>query len=720
MTNRMGDRMNNHMSDTARLDQLCINTLRTLSIDAVQKAQSGHPGTPMGAAPTAYCLWQHFLRYDPNDPEWPNRDRFVLSVGHASALLYSLLHLCGVKGKGVNYQTQDGLAVTMADLQSFRQAGSRCTGHPEYGWTSGVETTTGPLGQGVATSVGMAIAQRWLAATYNRPGNTLFDYKVYALCGDGDMMEGISSEAASLAGHLKLANLCWIYDDNNISIEGSTAITFTEDVGARFEAFGWQVVRVADANDIDALTRCLRAFADTHDRPTLVIVQSHIGYGAPHKQDTKEAHGEPLGADEVRLAKEYFGFDPDMQFAVPEGVQAHFSAHFGQRGTSSHEAWKVQFAAYRAQYRELAGQIERMQRGELPDAWDSALPSFPADAKGLATRDASGKVLNAIAKKMPWLIGGAADLAPSTKTQLNFEFAGEFEPYLIGDEDGTDSNKGAASYGARNLHFGVREHAMCAITSGLCLSKLRAFAASFFIFTDYCRGAIRLSAMMGVPVIYIWTHDSISMGEDGPTHQPVEQLASFRAMPGMLLLRPADANEVVEAWRVVMQLTDRPASLVLSRQALPTLDRSKYASASGVARGAYVLTDATDGNPDVLLLATGSEVALCIAACEQLKTEGIKARVVSMPSWDLFESQSDDYRDSVLPPEVAARVSVEAASPLGWERYVGQRGTIIGMRSFGLSAPGKVAEAHFGFDVAHVVAAAKLQMALHAPKGAAS
>ena len=716
MNDHTGDLMSNRPSDTARLDQLCINTLRTLSIDAVQKAQSGHPGTPMGAAPIAYCLWQHFLRFDPNDPEWPSRDRFVLSVGHASTLLYGLLYLCGVKGKGANYEAQDGLAVTMADLQSFRQTGSRCTGHPEYGWTSGVETTTGPLGQGVATSVGMAIAQRWLAATYNRPGNDLFDYKVYALCGDGDMMEGISSEAASLAGHLKLANLCWIYDDNNISIEGSTAITFTEDVGARFEAYGWQVIRVADANDLDALKRSLFTVAETHDRPALIIVQSHIGYGAPHKQDSEKAHGEPLGAEEVRLAKQFYGLDPDAQFAVPEGVQAHFRAYFGQRGTSSRDAWTVQFAAYRAQYPDQALQIDRMQRGDLPDGWNSALPSFPADAKGLATRDASGKVLNAIAEKMPWLIGGAADLAPSTKTQLNVEFAGEFEPHARNDQDGNDIGKRSASFGGRNLHFGVREHAMCAIASGLCLSKLRAFAASFFIFTDYCRGAIRLSAMMGVPVIYIWTHDSISMGEDGPTHQPVEQLASFRAMPCMMLLRPADANEVVEAWRVVMQLTDRPASLVLSRQALPTLDRSKYASASGVARGAYVLADATDGKPDVMLLASGSEVALCIAAWEQLTVEGIRARVVSMPSWDLFEGQSVEYRDSVLPPEVAARVSVEAAAPLGWERYVGRSGTIIGMRSFGLSAPGKMAEAHFGFDVAHVVAAAKLQLALHAPK----
>lgn len=687
------------MSDDAALDLLCINTLRTLSIDAVQKANSGHPGTPMGAAPVAYCLWQRFLRYDPKDPDWPNRDRFVLSVGHASALLYSLLHLCGVKGKGPHYPAQDSPAVSMADLQSFRQEGSRCTGHPEYAWTSGVETTTGPLGQGVATSVGMAIAQRWLAATYNRPGHDLFDYKVYALCGDGDMMEGVSAEAASLAGHLKLSNLCWIYDDNQISIEGATSITSDEDVGARFEAYGWRILRVADANDLETLTQSLREFNATQDRPTLIVVRSHIGYGAPHKQDTKEAHGEPLGADEVRLAKKFFGFDPDVQFAVPDGVRAHFEAQFGQRGAIARGAWDAIHEAYKAQYPELAAQIDCMERCELPEGWDSDLPAFPADAKGMATRDSSGKVLNAIAKRVPWLLGGAADLSPSTKTALGFEQAGEFK---------------SGNYQGRNFHFGIREHAMCAIASGMTLSRLRAYAATFFIFTDYCRGAVRLGAMMGIPVIYIWTHDSISMGEDGPTHQPVEQLASFRAMPGMTLLRPADANEVVEAWRVVMQMTDRPASLVLSRQALPTLDRIRYASASGVARGAYVLADAANGKPDVLLMASGSEVALCIAAHEQLQSQGIAARVVSMPSWDLFEKQSDEYRDSVLPPSVAARVSVEAASPLGWERYVGREGAIIGMRSFGLSAPGKVAEAHFGFDAAHVVAAAKEQLARHA------
>ncbi|UHD16487.1 transketolase [Thiocapsa bogorovii] len=695
------------------LDLLCINTLRTLAIDQVQKANSGHPGTPMGAAPTAYCLWQRFLRFDPEDAAWPDRDRFVLSVGHASALLYGLLHLCGVKAATSVDATRDGLAVSMADLQSFRQAGSRCTGHPEHGWTTGVETTTGPLGQGVATSVGMAIAQAWLAATYNRPGFTLFDHRVFALAGDGDLMEGISAEAASLAGHLKLGRLCWIYDSNHISIEGSTAITFTEDVGARFAACGWQVLQVVDANDIDATARCLRTFEATCDRPTLIVVQSHIGYGAPHKQDSAAAHGEPLGIEETRGAKAFYGFDPDADFAVPDGVREHFSAHFGQRGTEAHAAWRSCFAAYRAQYPDLADQIDRMQRRELPDAWDTVLPEFEPDAKGLASRDASGRVLNAIAARVPWLLGGAADLAPSTKTPLTFDFAGTFEP-PAGDDIATDMTPVGPA--GRNFHFGIREHAMCAVASGMALSGLRPFAASFFVFTDYCRGAIRLAAMMGLPVIYVWTHDSIAMGEDGPTHQPVEQLASFRAMPGMVTLRPADANEVTEAWRVLMQLRDCPASLVLSRQALPTLDRGRYAGAEGVARGAYVLADAADGRPDVLLLASGSEVSLCIAAYEELLREGIQARVVSMPSWDLFERQDAAYREQVLPEAVAARVSVEAASPLGWDRYVGRHGAIIAMRGFGLSAPGSVVQAHFGFDVAHVLVAARQQLARHGSK----
>ena len=697
-------------SDKAPLDQLCINTLRTLAMDMVQKANSGHPGTPMGAAPTAYCLWQRFLRYDPAHPAWPNRDRFVLSAGHACALLYGLLYLGGVKpseDSGANAAA--GQAVTMADLQSFRQEGSRCTGHPEHGWTTGIETTTGPLGQGVATSVGMAIAQAWLAATYNRPGFTLFDHKVYALASDGDMMEGVSAEAASLAGHLGLGQLCWIYDSNHISIEGSTDLAFTEDVGARFEAYGWRVLHVADANDIEQLTGCLQRFCAAQDLPTLVIVQSHIGYGAPHKQDEKEAHGEPLGVEEVRLTKEFYGFDPDAQFAVPAGVQAHFSAHLGQRGADAYAAWQALHVEYEKQYPDLAQQLADMQKGKLPSGWDAELPIFKPDAKGLATRDAAGKVLNAIAARVPWLLGGAADLAPSTKTHLGFDFAGAFEP--PGTASGDSKTDGPAG---RNFHFGIREHAMCAAASGMALSGLRPFAASFLVFSDYARGAIRLAAMMGLPVTYVWTHDSIGMGEDGPTHQPVEHLASLRAMPGMVLLRPADANEAAEAWRVAMQTTDRPTSLVLSRQALPTLDRSRCASAAGVARGAYVLVDADNGRPDVLLLASGSEVGLCLAAHEQLHSEGIQARVISMPSWDLFERQDEAYRESVLPEAVQARVSVEAASGLGWERYVGRHGAAIAMHSFGLSAPGKVALHHFGFDTAHVVEAARQQLKRHA------
>jgi transketolase len=693
--------------EQAQLDQLCITTLRTLSIDAVQKAQSGHPGTPMDAAPTAYCLWQRFLRYDPNDPDWPNRDRFVLSAGHACALLYSLLYLCGVKAKSASYPPGDRLAVTLDDLMNFRQAGSRCTGHPEYGWTSGVETTTGPLGQGLATSVGMAIAQRWLAATYNRPGYDLFDHNVYALCGDGDMMEGISSEAASLAGHLKLSNLCWIYDDNHITIEGSTALAFTEDVAARFTAYGWHVARVSNANDLALLSEGYQTFLDTHDRPTLIIVQSHIGYGAPHKQDTREAHGEPLGVEEARLAKQFYGCDPDAQFQVPDGVMAHFSTQLGQRGAVAHAAWQRIFAAYRAQYPDLADQIDQMQQRGLPTGWDSALPTFAPDAKGIATRDSSGQVLNAIATHLPWLLGGAADLAPSTKTNLKFEFAGDFQ---------APGQEPSVNYRGRNLHFGIREHAMCAIGSGMSLSKVRPYISSFLIFTDYCRAALRLSAMMQLPLIAIWTHDSISMGEDGPTHQPIEQLASLRAMPGMVVLRPADANEVVEAWRVIIQSKDTPICLVLTRQAVPTLDHSQYASASGVARGAYILADAPDGQPDVLLLATGSEVALCINAYEKLKADGVKARVISMPSWELFENQAQEYRDKILPPAITARVAVEEAAAFGWERYTGFDGTILGLHTFGMSAPLKVVAQHFGFEPEHVVAAAKAQIARHSPR----
>jgi transketolase len=693
------------MPEQKTLDQICIDTLRSLSIDAVEKANSGHPGTPMDAAPTVYCLWQRFLQYDPRDPDWLNRDRFILSAGHASALLYSLLYLAQVKAGAPSYEKKDRLAVTMEDLKNFRQLDSRCTGHPEYGWTSGVETTTGPLGQGAADSVGMAIASFWLAATYNRPDFKVFGYNIYAFCSDGDLMEGVSSEAASLAGHLKLSNLCWIYDDNAITIEGSTNLTFTEDVGARFESYGWEVAHVADANDLDALTNAYRGAIDMRDRPSLIIVHSHIGYGAPHKHDTREAHGEPLGAEEVRLAKEFYGRDPDKQFYVPEGVIEHFHAQLGERGATLHDNWKMLFSDYRARYPDLAEQIDCMQERGLPSGWDGKLPTFPADSKGMATRESSGKVLNAIAANVPWLLGGAADLAPSTKTELKGEFFGDFQ---------APGQPAKGDYRGRNFHFGLREHAMCAIANGLSLSKLRPYAASFLIFSDYCRPAIRLSAMMEIPVIYIWTHDSISLGEDGPTHQPIAHLAYFRASVGLIMFRPADANEVVESWRVIMALHDRPACLVLTRQAVPTLDRSKLAPASGVSRGAYILADPLDGKPDVLLLSTGSEVSLCVTAYDQLKSDGIKARVVSMPSWKLFEEQSEEYREEVLPSHVRARVAVEEASSFGWERYTGMEGCIIGIDRFGLSAPGKAVAKHFGFEPQHIVAAAKDQIARHA------
>ncbi|QBC31851.1 transketolase [Pandoraea sp. XY-2] len=691
------------------LDQLCVDTLRTLSIDAVQKAQSGHPGTPMDAAPTVYCLWQRFLRYDPDHPLWPARDRFVLSNGHACALLYSLLHVCGVKSD----DAADELAVTIDDLKSFRQPGSRCTGHPEYGWTTGVETTTGPLAQGIATSVGMAIAQKWLSATYDRPGFPLFRYNIYALCGDGDMMEGLGAEAASLAGHLKLANLCWIYDDNHITIEGSTRLAFTEDVGARFASYGWHVECVSDANDLTQLSRAYQGFLDTGDAPTLIIAQSHIGYGAPHRQDTREAHGAPLGAAEVRLAKEFFGTDPDKQFDVPDGVTSHLHGGLGRRGRDAHTRWLELFADYRAQYPDLTDALERMQARELPPGWDAPLPAFTATTASLSTRAASGQVLNAIAERVPWLLGGAADLSPSTLTRQTFDVVGDFQ------------NPGAqagGNYRGRNFHFGAREHAMCAIANGMSLSSLRPFVASFLIFSDYCRAALRLGAMMELPLITVWTHDSISLGEDGPTHQPVEQLASLRAMPGMTVLRPADAGEVTEAWRVIMERKRGPVCLVLTRQAVPILDRQRYASAAGVARGAYILVDACKemgiegGTPDVLLLATGSEVALCAAAYDELKRDGIFARVISMPSWEIFESQSLAYRDHILPPSVNARVAVEEASTFGWERYAGHEGAIFGLHTFGKSGPREALARHFGFDVAHIVTAAKAQLMRHGTK----
>src|SRR5262249_16213216 len=623
-----------------------------LAMDAVQAANSGHPGTPMALAPVVYCLWQHFLRFDPQDPIWPNRDRFVLSVGHASMLLYSLLHLTGVKAVSKDYESLGQLSVPLGAIKSFRQLDSRCPGHPEYRWTSGVETTTGPLGQGLANSVGMAIARQWMAGRYNQPGfEDLIDFNIYALCGDGCMMEGVSAEAASLAGHLKLANLCWIYDNNKITIEGNTELTFSDDIATRFIGHGWNVTRVGDANDLDMLARALRTFLKTANRPTLIIVDSHIGWGAPHKQDTSAAHGEPLGEEEIRLAKRNYGWPEDAKFQVPEAVYSHFREGIGRRGKELRDAWFSRIEKYQKYHPELARELYDMQHRRLPEGWDSDLPSFPVDPKGLGTRDSSGKVLNAIAQRVPWLMGGSADLAPSCKTRLTFAGADDFS---------------AENRTGRNLHFGIREHAMAAILNGLALVKVRPYGSGFLIFSDYARAAIRLSALMELPVIHVFTHDSIGVGEVAPTHQPVEQLASLRAIPGLIVLRPADASEVVEAWKLIMQLHHEPAVLILTRQAVPTLDRSKYAPASGLTRGAYVLADAPGGRPDVILLGSGSEVALCIEAYERLCAEGVKARVVSMPSWELFDDQDQEYRDRVLPREVTARVSVEQASTFGW------------------------------------------------------
>jgi transketolase len=674
------------------LDQLCINTIRTLSIDAVQQANSGHPGAPMGLAPVVYSLWQRFLRYDPEAPDWLDRDRFVLSAGHASMLLYSILYLAGVRQMDAHGEVTSDLAVSLDEIKRFRQLGSRTPGHPESHLTTGVETTTGPLGQGAGNSVGMAIAGKWLAAHFNRPGFAIFDYNVYAVCGDGDLMEGVAGEAASLAGHLQLSNLCWIYDNNRVTLDGPAVWSFSEDVMTRFVGYGWNVTRVADANDLRMLARAYETFLKTEDKPTLIVVDSHIGYGSPHKQDSYEAHGEPLGEAEVKLVKQNYGWPEDAKFLVPDGVLAHFREGVGKRGGELRGKWTRLFANYSKQHPDLAEQLTRMQRRELPPNWDKDLPAFPADAKGMASRESSGKVLNALAKNVPWLVGGSADLAKSNKTNLTSPEAGEFF---------------AGEYGGRNIHFGVREHAMGAALSGMALSKLRPFGGTFFNFSDYMRPAIRLAALMEIPVTYVFTHDSIGLGEDGPTHQPVEQLASLRAVPNLLVLRPGDANEVAEAWKLVMQNTHGPTALVLTRQAIPTLDRSKYAPASGTARGGYVLSDPPGGKPDAILIGTGSEVALCLAAQEKLAAEGIKVRVVSMPSWEIFERQDVAYKESVLPSAVSARASVEMGSTLGWERYVGPRGKMIGMHTFGASAPLKALLKKFGFEVDDVAAAVK-------------
>jgi len=676
----------------AELDQLSINTIRTLSIDAVERAKSGHPGTPMALAPLVYSIWNRVMRFDPEDPIWPNRDRFVLSNGHASMLLWSVLHLTETKAVNADYERLGQPSVSLDDIRRFRQIGSKAPGHPEYHWVSGVETTTGPLGQGAATSVGMAIAEKWLADRYNRPGFALFDYNVYVICGDGCLMEGVTAEAASLAGHLGLDNLCWVYDNNHITIEGQTSLAFTEDVATRFLAYGWNVLRVGDANDLDRIQQALGVFRETKRRPTLIILDSHIGYGAPHKRDTAAAHGEPLGAEEVRLAKRSYGWPEDAQFLVPDGVRDHFAAGIGARGAEARKRWTALFEAYRAKYPDLATEIDQMQRRDLPAGWDRDLPVFAPDAKGIAGRDASGKVLNVLAQSIPWFLGGSADLGPSNKTLLTYKGADSFE---------------AGNPSGKMLHFGIREHAMGTIVNGLALSKLRPFGATFFIFSDYARPAMRLSALMELPTIFVFTHDAMGDGEDGPTHQPVEHLASLRAMPGLVTLRPGDANEVVEAYRYVMQLRHQPAVLALSRQPLPTLDRHVYASATGVARGAYVLADPPGGNPEVILIASGSELSLAVEAYGKLRAEGIRARVVSMPSWEIFEHQTQEYRDSVLPPAVKARLAVEQASTFGWERYVGASGHVIGMQTFGASAPLKALQEKFGFEPDRVVASAK-------------
>jgi transketolase len=667
--NTKRDSLADNRADEDRLDRLCIDTIRTLAIDAVQKANSGHAGTPMAMAPVVYTLWQQFLRYDPADPHWPNRDRFVLSCGHASMLLYSLLHLAGVRAD------DGGPAVSLDDIKHFRQLNSRTPGHPEYHMTSGVETTTGPLGQGCGNSVGMAMGGRWLADKFNTPATTLFDYDVYVLCSDGDMMEGVASEAASLAGHLKLSNLCWIYDSNTITIEGHTDLAFNENVGERFHAYGWNVLHVDNAEDRDALVRALNAFRKTDDRPTMIVVNSVIGYGAPHKQGTAAAHSDALGEEEVRLAKRAYGWPEDASFLVPDGVRERFAEGIGKRGAEINKAWRKVRQDFAKQNAKRAEELDTLLAGKLPQGWEDALPSFKTDPKGMATRESSGKVLNAIAERIPWLLGGSADLAPSNKTKLGFDGAGTLQP---------------GSPGGRNLHFGVREHGMGAVCNGLALSGLRPFGATFLVFSDYMRPAIRLAALMELPLFHIFTHDSIGVGEDGPTHQPVEQLLALRAIPGLLVLRPA--------------------CLVLSRQGLPTFDRERYASAAGVARGAYVLADAEGGEPLVILIGTGSELRLCVETYEKLKQEGIPARVVSMPSWHLFEQQEQSYRNEVLPPHITARVAVEQGSVIGWDRYAGSSGAIIGMHTFGSSAPLSDLLKKFGFTPEKVYEAAKDQI----------
>ncbi len=660
----------------ASLVRQAVNALRFLAADMVEEARSGHPGLPMGAAAMAYALWMRHLRHNPRNPQWPNRDRFILSGGHGSALLYALLHLTGYD-------------LPLEELRRFRQWGSKTPGHPEVGLTPGVETTTGPLGQGFANGVGMAIAQAHLAARFNRPGFPIFDHYIYAIVTDGDLMEGISSEAASLAGHLRLGRLIYLYDDNRISIDGSTDLAFTEDRAKRFEAYGWQVIRVADGNDVDAVDAAI-AEAKADPRPSLIVCRTHIGYGAPNKQDTPEVHGSPLGEEELAAAKRNLGWPVEPRFYVPEEVKEHF-AQSVTRGEAWEAEWQAMFAAYRREYSDLAAELERRWEGRLPEDWDADLPTFPADAKGLATRAASGKALNALARRVPELIGGSADLTPSNKTKLEGE---------------TDFQ--AATPQGRYIHFGVREHAMGAMVNGMALyGGLRPFGSTFLVFSDYMRPAIRISALSHIPSIWVFTHDSIGVGEDGPTHQPVEHLAALRAIPNLVVLRPGDANETVEAWKVALERRDGPTALVLSRQAMPTLDRTRYAPASGLARGAYVLADLGPGEPQMILMASGSEVGLVVAAAERLAEEGVGVRVVSFPSWELFLAQDEAYRERVLPSAIWRRIAVEAGVRQGWERWVGDRGLILSVERFGVSAPGKEVMEKFGFTVDGVLALAR-------------
>jgi transketolase len=680
------------VADTSTaIDQLAINTIRTLSMDAVQKANSGHPGTPMALAPVTYQIWQHNLRYDPSQPLWPGRDKFVLSCGHASMLLYSTLHLTGVRkvAKHDN-RLEEGLAITLDNIKNFRQLHSPCAGHPEFGEAAGIETTTGPLGQGVGNSVGLALAARWLAARYNRPGFELFDNRIYVLCSDGDLMEGISGEAASVAGHLQLSNLLWIYDDNNITIEGETELAFSEDVATRFEGYGWNALRVDDANDLAAIQRAIDSAKKVTDKPTIIVLKSIIGYGAPNKANTHAAHGAPLGADEVKLAKKFYGWPEDAQFLVPNEVREHFAAGIGKQGRAQRETWERKFAEYEKSFPKEAAELKTMFAGKLPEGWDKGIPTFPADSKGLASRVSSGKVLNGLAKHYPFLLGGSADLAPSTMTLLD------------GEKD-----LEAHNYGGRNLHFGIREHGMAAICNGLSLAGLRPFGATFFVFTDYLRPSLRLSSIMHRPVIYVLTHDSIGLGEDGPTHQPVEHLSACRAIPGLDVVRPGDANEVAECYRTVIQRLTHPAAVVLSRQNLPTLDRTKFAPASNAARGAYILAEAPGGKPQAILMATGSELDIAVKAWEKLIAEGIQVRLVSMPCVEWFDEQEESYRANVLPREIKARVAVEAGIRQCWDRFLGEAGRFVGMTTFGASAPYADLYKHFGITPDHVVAEVK-------------